>query len=76
MRYVLAIVAFVLALPCLAYGGSNAFAVVQILINLGFSGFNAIFYTAIATAAVPLLVGSAFAAAGVAMLTSKPRREQ
>ena len=69
MRYLLAIVAFVIALPFLGYGGMLASVLV-------FGDVNADLTLIIAIACGAILIGLAFVAAGVAMLASKPRREQ
>jgi len=66
MRYVLAIVAFVLALPFLGYGGM----LTSVLI---FGDVNADLRLIVAIAGVALFIGLAFLVAGVAMLATKPR---
>jgi len=74
MRYVLAIVAFVLALPFLSYGGFLSFVLIQVFLGAG--DINADTGLIVVIASVALIIGLAFLAAGVAIVASKSQPKQ
>jgi hypothetical protein len=71
MRIVLAIVAFILALPFLGYGGALSFILVQVFFGSG--DINADIGLVASIAGVALIIGLAFLVAGVAILATRPR---
>ena len=71
MRVLLAIGAFMLALPFLGYSGFLLFVLIQF-----FLGEDIDADTVVAIAGVALLIGLAFLAASVAVLASKSRSNQ
>jgi hypothetical protein len=75
MRILLAIVAFLIAAPLLSFGLANSYFFISE--NMGF-GLEAMFtmWPFMAMLGVVLLLGFAFLAAGIAMLTIKPRAKQ
>jgi hypothetical protein len=74
MRYVLAIVALVFALPFLGYGGFLWFVLIQVFLGAG--DINADTGLVVAIAGVALLIGLAFLAPGVAILASNSQPKQ
>jgi hypothetical protein len=73
MRIVLAIVAFVIALPCLGYG-AFLFYVLGLYV-LGFDIHNDVGLV-LRVGGVALLIGVTFAGCGLAMLAQKSRRRE
>ena len=73
MKYVLAIIAFVIATPLLGYAAFMAYMISPFAAtNLSVSETPIV----LAVIAVALLVGIGFLVAGVAVLSTKPRREK